>query len=237
MLVCLAGCAQFRPPAEGASSSGGSGCPVTGDSYTYADEAGSSPPQVPDATYTDWRYTNVAGGPWTELWLKYGNDTVTANVVLAAYDISDTSYRDLVSQLGINQSFLTFRFPEPFGENGGLVWNLGAFSNRCGTAGRYDAGKYDTYLFGATHVAGETVSLFYDVGPNLTLALDHGVGAKLQVIPQGGAEAPYLPWPGPEQQGSTLLHHAHVGVGLNGGITAALHYLTEWTDDARLAAE
>ena len=196
-----------------------------------------APPHVPDATYTDWRYTNVAGGPWTELWLEYGNDTVTANVVLAAYDISDASYRDLVSQLGINQSFLTFRFPELFGEDGGLVWNVGAFSNRYGTAGRYDAGKYDTYLFGATHVAGETVSLFYDVAPNLTLAFDHGVGAKLQVISQGGPEAPYLPWPGPEQQGSTLLHHAHVGVGLNGGITAALHYLTEWTDDARLAAE
>ena len=36
-----------------------------------------------------------------------------------------------------------------------------------------------------------------------------------------------LPWPGPEQQGSTLLHHAHAGVGLTGGITAAIHYLTD----------
>ena len=41
VLLLLAGCAQFRPPPEGASSSSG-GCPVTGDSYTYADEAGSN---------------------------------------------------------------------------------------------------------------------------------------------------------------------------------------------------
>jgi endoglucanase len=39
VLATLAGCAQFRPPAEGAG--GGGGCPVSGDSYTYADEAGS----------------------------------------------------------------------------------------------------------------------------------------------------------------------------------------------------
>jgi hypothetical protein len=197
-----------------------------------------SPPQIPDGAYTDWRYTNVAGGPWTELWLQYGNGTVTANVVLAAYDVSDASYRDLLSQLGIHQSFLTFRFPELFGDDGGLVWNVGAFSNRYGTAARYDAGKYDTYLFGATHVAGETVSAFYDVSPGVTLAIDHGVGAKLQVAPQvPGLEAPYLPYPGDVQQGSTLLHHAHLGVGLSGGVTAALHYLTEWTQDAKLVSE
>jgi hypothetical protein len=197
-----------------------------------------SPPQIPDGAYTDWRYTNVAGGPWTELWLSYGNETVTANVVLAAYDISDASYRDLVSQLGINQSFLTFDFPELFGDKGGLRWNVGAFSNRYGTAARYDAGKYDTYLFGATHVAGETLSVFYDLAEDLTLAADHGIGAKLQVPPLvDGLEAPFLPYPGDVQQGTTLLHHAHVGLGIGKQLTVAAHYLTAWTDDARLPGE
>lgn len=36
----LAGCAQFRPPAEGAQ--GTTGCPIAGDAYTYADELGST---------------------------------------------------------------------------------------------------------------------------------------------------------------------------------------------------
>jgi hypothetical protein len=197
-----------------------------------------SPPQIPDGAYTDWRYTNVSGGPWTELWFSYGNGTVAANVVLAAYDISDASYRDLLSQLGINQSFISFDLPRAFGKRGGLSWNVGAFSNRYGTADRYDAGKYDTYLFGATHVAGETVSAFYRLTPELTLAADHGLGAKLQVTPQvAGLEAPYLPYPGDLQQGTTLLHHAHVGLGIGSHLTVALHMLTEWTDDARLTSE
>ncbi len=197
-----------------------------------------SPPQIPDGAYTDWRYTNVSGGPWTELWLQYGNGTVTANVVLAAYDISDASYRDLLSQLGINQSFLTFSFPRLFGADGGLAWNVGAFSNRYGTAARYDAGKYDTYLFGATHVAGETLGAYYRLSDRLTLAVDHGIGAKLQVAPLvPGLEAPYLPYPGELQQGSTLLHHAHVGLGIGKQLTVAAHYLTAWTDDARDASE
>jgi hypothetical protein len=197
-----------------------------------------SPPQIPDGTYTDWRYTNVAGGPWTELWLSYGNDTVTAHVGLAAYNISDAGYRDLVSQLGINHSFLSFHFPQLLGERGGLAWNVGAFSNRYGTAGRYDAGKYDTYLFGATHVAGETVSAYYRLSPTLTLAVDHGIGAKLAVTPRvPGLIAPFLPWPGDVQQGSTLLHHAHVGLRIGSDLTVATHYLTEWTQDERLPGE
>jgi hypothetical protein len=197
-----------------------------------------SPPQIPDGAYTDWRYTNVSGGPWTEVWLQYGNGTVAANIVLAAYDISDASYRDLLSQLGINQSFISFELPHLFGAQGGINWNVGAFSNRYGMAGEYDAGKYDTYLFGATHVAGETVSAFYRLTPGLTLLVDHGIGAKLQVAPLvPGLEAPYLPYPGELQQGSTFLHHGHVGLRVGKSLTVAAHALTEWTDDARLSNE
>jgi hypothetical protein len=197
-----------------------------------------SPAQIPDGSYTDWRYTNVSGGPWTELWLTYGNGKVAANVVLAAYDVSDASYRDLLSQLGINQSFISFDLPELFGKKGGLSWNVGAFSGRYGGAGQYDAGKYDTYLFGATHVAGETVSAFYALTDKLTLIADHGIGAKLQVAPQvPGLEAPYLPYPGDLQQGSTFLHHGHVGLIVGKELTIAAHVLTSWTDDARLSNE
>ncbi|HEY5923476.1 MAG TPA: hypothetical protein VIV11_17470 [Kofleriaceae bacterium] len=197
-----------------------------------------SPPQIPDGAYTDWRYTNVSGGPWTEVWLQYGNGTVAANIVLAAYDITDASYRDLLSQLGINQAFVSFDLPRLFGESGGVAWNVGAFSNRYGMAGQYDAGKYDTYLFGATHVAGETVSAFYRLTPELTLLVDHGIGAKLQVAPQvPGLEAPYLPYPGELQQGSTFLHHGHVGLGIGKNLTVAAHVLTSWTDDSRLSDE
>lgn len=42
-VALVAGCAQFRPPAEGAggAAASDSACPASGDPYTYADELGS----------------------------------------------------------------------------------------------------------------------------------------------------------------------------------------------------
>ncbi len=213
-----------------------------GDAVADGVEGGTKvhvPPHVPDSAYTDWQYTNGMGGPWTELRLSYGTAEVAAHVVLAAYNVSDAGYRDLQSQLGINQAFVTISKPALLGDRGGVRWNVGAFQGRYGAAGRYDAGKYDTYLFGATHVAGETLSAFYDASDDVTIQIEHGVGAKLDVVPlvAGVPLPPYLPYPGPVQQGSTLLHHAHVGATYQDKLTVAAHYLTAWTDDARLAGE
>ncbi|MDD9932154.1 MAG: hypothetical protein OXT09_01045 [Myxococcales bacterium] len=195
------------------------------------------PPQIPDGTFTDWQYTGNLPGPWTELRFSYGNSRVTANVQLGAYNVTDAGYRNLQAQLGINQAFLTIDGSDLFGSRGGILWTVGAFSNRYGTAGKYDAGKYDTYLFGRTHAAGETLTAFYDVADDWRLTFEHGVGAKLEppVLVSGLPEAPYLPYAGPVEVGSTLLHHAHVGATYDEAVTFALHYLTSWTDDARLA--
>jgi hypothetical protein len=45
-----------------------------------------------------------------------------------------------------------------------------------------------------------------------------------------------LPYPGPVQQGSTLLHHVHLGA-TYGKLTGALHFLKAWTDDASQPGE
>lgn len=210
-----------------------------------APEAGSgmklhSPPQVPDGTFTDWRYTNNVPGPWVELRFVYGNQRVTGNVMIAAYNITDGGYRNLQSQLGIDQAFVTIDEADLFEERGGLVWNVGVFQNRYGAAGRYDAGKYETYLFGRTHVAGETLTAFYNFSDDLALTFEHGIGAKLQVPPLvSGLPEPnpaYLPYAGPVQQGTQLVHHAHLLM-TYGELQFGAHYLTTWTDDARLATE
>ena len=122
-----------------------------------------TPPLVPDANYIDWRYTNSLVGPWTELNFKYGNDRVKAQVQIASYNLTDPGYRRLESNLGINQAFLQLLWPELGGnENLHLTATVGGFTNRYGAAGRYDAGKYETYLFGRTHVAGATVNVAWD---------------------------------------------------------------------------
>ena len=147
-----------------------------------------TPPLVPDANYINWTYTNSFVAPWTELNFKYGNDRVKAQVQIASYNLTDPGYRRLEANLGINQAFITLLWPElGNNENLHLTLTVGGFTNRYGAAGRYDAGKYETYLFGRTHVAGATVNIAYDAGEDWTFQVETGGGAKLEPIPFYGA--------------------------------------------------
>ena len=202
-----------------------------------------SPPHIPDGSFTDWRYLDLLPGPWAEIMFSYGNPRAKGTVSIASYNQTIASYRDLQSQLGINQAFVTLNFPGSVGPNGDLSLTVGSFSNRYGTAGKYDAGKYETYLFGRTRAAGETLSFKYQLTPSLALYLEHGVGAKLDVVPFGTVATTdptldrpeYLPYSGPEPQGSTFLHHAHAGVGFGKVLRVNAHYLTSFTPDDRSA--
>jgi len=199
--------------------------PATGDNLPR-DAAGTqlrTPPLVPDANYIDWRYTNSLVAPWTELNFKYGNDRVKAQVQIASYNLTDPGYRRLEANLGINQAFITLLWPElGNNENLHLTLTVGGFTNRYGAAGRYDAGKYETYLFGRTHVAGATVNVAWDVNDDLTLQVETGAGAKLEPIPYYGAPGSgstdprthgtmWDPFPGPRPQESGFVAHAHLG--------------------------
>ena len=196
-----------------------------------------TPPLVPDWNYIDWRYTNSMVGPWTELNFHYGNARVKATVQIASYNLTDAGYRRLEANLGINQSFLTINFPELFDENSRLVLTVGGFTNRYGAAGRYDGGKYETYLFGRTHVAGETASLEYDVG-DWTLSAEEGFGGKLEPIPFIAAPSnpvqnlSWNPYPGPVSQESTFVAHGHVGAAYKKMVMIGLHYIDTFANDS-----
>ncbi len=216
-------------------------------------------PRVPGANYQAWDFTNTLYGPWTQLNFSYGNSRVTTTVVVDAYNQSDGSYRNLQANQGIDQVFLTLRFPDAFGDYGGLVWNIGSFPNRYGTAGKYDAGMYETYQFGRTHVSGETLTATLsnlDPMGDWTVTLEHGIGAKLDFMPFTNNQnyqifgytrwplelrtaapdlatqsADYLPYAGPVPQGSTYLHHAHIMAKYQKMWNFGLHYLFTWTPD------
>jgi hypothetical protein len=213
------------------------------DSADGVDKGGKwhAPPRIPDGTFTDWRYTNNMPGPWAELRFEYGNKRVTGNVLIAAYNVTEGGYRNLQSQLGIDQAFVTIDESDLAPSRFGLIWNVGAFQNRYGAAGRYDAGKYETYLIGRTHIAGETLTMFYHLNDDLTVTLEHGVGVKFEPAPfiSGLPEPnpPYLPYAGPVQQGTQLLHHLHAMLSYTDALQFGLHYMTTWTDDARTADE
>src|SRR6185369_16468535 len=203
-----------------------------------------TPAMVPDGNYVDWRYTNNMVGPWTELNFHYGNSRAKLTVQIASYNITDSGYRRLEAQLGINQAFLTVNFPELFNDDSRLIVNVGGFTNRYGAAGRYDGGKYETYLFGRTHVVGETATLEYDVG-NWTLAFEEGFGGKIEPTPwygPPGEQAPipsghlptipiWDPYAGPLPQESTFVAHAHLGAVYKKLLLVGFHFIDVFAND------
>jgi|GEM_PF-368370 len=220
-------------------------------------------PRVPGYSYNSWEYTNTIGGPWSQLNFSYGNSRVMGTVIVDAYNQTDAGYRNLQAQQGIDQVFLTVNLLDAFGDRGGLVWNIGSFANRYGVAGKYDAGMYETYLFGRTHVAGSTWTANLsnlDAAGDWSIILEAGLGQKLDVVPflnnqnyqvfmnnpiGGNSGSPYLsdrspdylPWAGSVPIGSTYLHHEHLVAKFRNLMTIGLHNLFTWTPDDHWSAE
>lgn len=196
-----------------------------------------SPPLVPDANYIDARYTSNLSGPWTELNFHYGNELARATVQIASYNLTDAGYRRLEANLGINQAFVALN-PQPLlADRLRVSLTVGGFSDRYGAAGRYDSGKYETFLFGRTHVVGETLRVSYDLAEDARLSLEHGFGGKLEPIPFLGAPTgprdnpSWSPYPGPVAQESTFVHHAHAGLLLGNELLIGAHLLHVFAND------
>lgn len=185
-------------------------------------------PLIPDGNYTNWTFTNNLPNPWTELHFSYGSATVRGTVSIESWNLSESGWRDSQAQLGITRAFLTFDLPEVMGTRAHLKWNVGSLADRYGAAGPYDAGRYDTYLFGRTRVVGETLVLLVPVSADWSLHFEHGVGGKLERPPSAGAD-PNLQY----EVGSTFLHHAHLGAMFRRLLQVNAHYLHTFTQDLR----
>ena len=211
---------QFETDSDGRAVIGADGNVV--EKAPFKDWQINTVPKVPDANYIDWKTTNSLSGPWGEMIFSFGNDIAVANVQLASYTIADGAWRLLQSQLGINSAYVTLNFPRAFGARGGLFWNVGVFDNRYGSAGRYDAGKYDTYIFGRTHQVGETLTAKLDLTDHLVLILEHGFGGNSDVLPGNpkqlydpnneGNTYQWIPYSSIWGQNPAMIHHAHAGV-------------------------
>ena len=203
-----------------------------------------TPPLVPDANYIDWRYTNSMVGPWTELNFHYGNDRVKATVQIASYNVTDSGYRRLESNLGINEAFLSMTWPEFINENARLTLIAGAYTNRYGAAGRYDAGRYETYLFGRTHMAGETADVRLrlerlDVRGGGGVRREAGADPVLRAAAWGTGAMnnanqnlpAWEPYPGPVPQESTFVAHGHLGAVFKKMVIVGAHYIDVFAND------
>jgi hypothetical protein len=199
-----------------------------------------APPVVPDGNFTRWTFTNNIPGPWAELLFQYGNEQVTMTATIASYNITAGGWRELQDQQGIDRAFLTLKFPEALGNLGGMRWDAGVFSNFYGAMGKYSGGVYETFLIGRTRVAGATVTADMNLPNDWQVVLEAGGGAKMDQQPQtydSGTRTTYYPswqpFPGSQQNGTTLLVHGHAGLIIDGVWTLTAHYIDTFARDAR----
>lgn len=197
-----------------------------------------SPPRVVGSNQYDWNSVGLVPAPTAGLYLKIQNARVAANVLLLTDTYWDVGYDNLDEIGGVAQAYVTLKFPDAFGSAGGLTWTVGAFSMRYGMAGplQQSGGYYQTTLFGRTHTTGELLTATVHLSEDADLLLEHGFGAKLEVVPYTQPThvppppvAPWLPEQGPEPLGSNFLHHAHAALVSSGGLRLAAHYLESWT--------
>jgi hypothetical protein len=175
-------------------------------------------PVIPDDQYLSWQSTPHNKTDWAELYFSIGNSWAKGTVSVQGYDFYQGSYGNPSSQLGVSDGYVDLT-PDLGYENVRLSVRAGAFSNKYGSAGKYDAGEYDTYMFGRVHNAGEALHIDYDIDENNSLWIEHGVGVKK---------------PDPSQFNNTrftMLHHMHLGFKHTEAIQFSAHYLNSWTQE------
>jgi len=175
-------------------------------------------PIIPDNQYLSWQSTPHNKTDWAELYLSVGNAWAKGTISLQGYNFYQGAFSDPVKQLGVADGYVDLT-PDLGYENVRLSLRAGAFSNKYGSAGKYDAGEYDTYVFGRIHNAGEALHVDFDIDEANSLWFEHGVGAKK---------------PDPSHYNNarfTMLHHAHVGYNHGQGLQLSAHYLSAWTQE------
>jgi hypothetical protein len=216
-------------------------------------------PRVVGLGSGDWNYLGLAPNASASLALIIGNPLVTANIIYSTSHLTDPGY-PVVNDMGIDQAYLALKFPDAFGSAGGIAVMAGVFSERFGTSGPYQksSGYYSTYLFGRTHQAGESITANVDLSEKVELIVEHGLGAKSEVVPfivkdaQYPDPTPMEPGPpprwviggaeewkvyesddfqgqGPQPYGSNFVHHAHAAVIFDDKLRVGAHYLHSWS--------
>jgi hypothetical protein len=175
-------------------------------------------PLIPDGQYLSWQSTSHNRSDWAEMFFGIGNSWAKATVGLQGYNFTDVSFNDPNTQYGIGQAYVTLT-PDLGYENMRIALKVGAYQDRYGSAGKYDAGEYDTYLFGRTHVMGETLRADYDLSEAWGLWAEEGVGGK-RPDPSSFNNARF-----------TMLAHGHVGLNKGNDMQFSAHMLYSWAQE------
>lgn len=173
---------------------------------------------VPDDQYLSFQSTAHNMRSWAEGFFSYGNQLARGVIGIGSYNLTEGGFNDVDANWGISQAYIMLT-PDLGYENVRIWAKAGAIVDRYGMSGRYDAGEYDTYMFGRTHVTGETFHLDYDITPSWTLYLEQGFGSH-KPDPNTYNNARY-----------TMLHHEHIGLKQGRDLEFGAHYLMSWSQE------
>jgi hypothetical protein len=175
-------------------------------------------PIIPDGQYLSWQSTSHNRSDWAELFFGIGNSWAKATVGIQGYNFTDASFNFPEANYGIGQAYVTLA-PDLGYENFRLNLKVGAFQDKYGAAGKYDAGEYDTYLFGRTHAMGETLHIDYDLTESMGLWFEHGLGGK-RPDPSSFNNSRF-----------TMLTHGHAGLNVGTEMQFSGHFLYSWAQE------
>ncbi len=189
----------------------------------------------------DWNYVGLAPNASVTLGIVVANPVVSGTIILGTSHLADPSY-SVIDDVGLDQAYLTFKFPKAFGNRGGIALMTGIFSERYGLSGPYQksSGYYSTYLFGRTHQAGESLTFDIDLSRKVQLILQNGIGAKTATVPffanseaapDGPPEADFFPGQQSQPYGSTFVHHTHAALLYDDWLRVSANYLSSWSPD------
>ena len=133
-------------------------------------------PVIPDDQYASWQFSPHNRAEWAEMFFTVGTGTVSGTLAIQGFQYTDSSWKQDIAQFGIGQGWIEIDHDLGL-ENVRFNAKIGSHWARYGMAGVYDAGEYDTYLFGRTHTIGATVRMDM-ILPSFDVAFEGGVGAK-----------------------------------------------------------
>lgn len=171
-------------------------------------------PIIPDDQYSSWQFSPHNKRDWAEMFFSMGNGTVSGTVALQGFQFTDSSWAEKSANFGISQGWVELNSDLGY-ENLKFNAKVGSHWNRYGAAGVYDAGEYDTYLFGRTHVMGGTARLDIDMD-GAVLGFEGGFGG-VRPNPEMFNRARF-----------TTLAHGHIFLDLD-DIEFSAHLLHAWT--------
>ncbi len=133
-------------------------------------------PVIPDDQYSSWQFTSHNKNAWAEMFFGVGNGTVAGYLAVQAFQFTDSTWKFDNTQFGIGQGWVEIDHDLGY-ENIHFNAKVGSHWARYGLAGIYDAGEFDTYIIGRTHLMGGTARLDITL-PTFDLGLEGGIGGN-----------------------------------------------------------